>query len=86
MLNNLRAELVRKGFNTPAEAVADALSCTAKTARNKLDGISPVTVPEAVKIIEMYFSKDNFTIEYLFAQTQTTICCVEQQSDERGES
>lgn len=46
MLNNLRAELVRKGFNTPSEAVADALNCTPKTARNKLDGISPVTVPE----------------------------------------
>lgn len=72
MLNNLRAELVRKGFNTPSEAVAAALNCTPKTARNKLDGISPVTVPEAVKIIEKYFANDNFTIEYLFAEVKVT--------------
>lgn len=72
MLNNLRAELVRKGFNTPSEAVAAALKCTSKTARNKLDGISPVTVPEAVKIIETYFANDNFTIEYLFLEVKAT--------------
>lgn len=71
MLNNLRAELVRKGF-TPSEAIADALDCTPKTARNKLDGISPVTVPEAVKIIEKYFADDDFTIEYLFAEVKVT--------------
>ena len=72
MLNNLRAELVRKGFNTPSEAVAAALNCTQKTARNKLDGHSPVTVPEAVKIIETYFAEDQFTIEYLFAEVRST--------------
>lgn len=66
MLNNLRAELVRKGFFTPSEAVAIALGCTQKTARNKLDGTSPVTVPEAVKIIDDYFADDGFSIEYLF--------------------
>lgn len=70
MLNNLCAELVRKGFNKPSEAVATALNCTLRTARNKLNNISPVTVPEAVKIIEKYFSNDNFTIEYLFTQTE----------------
>ena len=67
MLNNLRAELVRKGYKNPAEAVVAALGCTDKTARNKLDGITPVTVPEAIAIVERYFVKDNFTIEYLFA-------------------
>lgn len=66
MLNNLRAELVRKGFSHPSEAIANALNCTQRTARNKLSGLSPVTVPEAVKIIERYFADDNFTIEYLF--------------------
>lgn len=72
MLNNLRAELVRKGYNTPSEAVASALGCTPKTARNKLDGITPVTVPEAVKIIEVFFKNDSFTIEYLFAEGKVT--------------
>lgn len=72
MLNNLRAELVRKGIKNPAEAVAEALECTEKTARNKLDGITPVTVPEAVTIIERYFSTDKFSIEYLFAEYHAT--------------
>lgn len=68
MLNNLLAELVRKGYYTPSEAIAAALSCTPQTAQNKLNGLSPVTVPEAVKIIETYFAGDSFTIEYLFAE------------------
>ena len=70
MLNNLRAELVRKGYITPSEAIVSALGCSPKTARNKLDGKTPVTVPEAVKIVEKYFSDDNFSIEYLFAQVE----------------
>lgn len=73
MLNNLRAELVRKGYNTPSEAVAAALNCTPKTARSKLDGLSPVTVPEAVKIIETYFAEDHFTIEYLFSEVKAAV-------------
>ena len=72
MLNNLRAELARKGYKTPPEAIASALNCTSKTARNKLDGITPVTVPEAVKIVETYFKNDNFTIEYLFEEAEAT--------------
>ena len=63
MLNNLRAELVRKGFNTPSEAVAAALNCTQKTARNKLDGHSPVTVPEAEKIIEKAIN--NYNVKFV---------------------
>lgn len=66
MLNNLCAELVRKGYKTPSEALVLALNCTPKTARNKLNGNTPVTVPEAVKIIEAFFKEDNFSIEYLF--------------------
>lgn len=68
MLNNLRAELARKGIKALPEAVAEAIGCTPKTARNKLDGLTPVTVPEAVAIIEKYFPNDNFTIEYLFTE------------------
>lgn len=68
MLNNLRAELVRKGFSVPAAGIASVLGCTEQTARKKLNGKSPFTVPEAVKIIETFFSKDGFSIEYLFSQ------------------
>ena len=65
MLNNLRAELVRKGL-TPTDAVAHAINCSIRTAKNKLDEKSDITVPEAVTIMEKYFVNDNFSIEYLF--------------------
>lgn len=70
MLTNLMAELARKGYRTPAQAVSKALGCTEKTARNKIEGKSAITVPEAVAIIQEYFAADNFTIEYLFAQSK----------------
>jgi hypothetical protein len=70
MLNNLKAELVRKGYE-PVQAVVAALECTEKTARNKLNGSSPVTVPEAVKIIERYFATEKLTIEFLFRAYKT---------------
>ena len=66
MLLNLKAEYVRKNIE-PYVGVMKSLGCSEKTARNKLNGITPVTVPEAVKIKEKDFAKDNFTIEYLFA-------------------
>ena len=65
MLYNLKAELVRKGLE-PANAIAAALNCTEKTARNKLGNITPVTVPEAVAIQQRYFSLDEYSLEYLF--------------------
>lgn len=65
MLNNLRAEYIRKGI-TPYRGVMQALGCSEKTARNKLNGIYPVTVPEALKIIKKDFSDNDFQIEYLF--------------------
>ena len=66
MLLNLKAEYARKNIE-PNAAVMNAIGCTAKTAYNKLNGITPITVPEAVKIKEKDFSNDNFTIDYLFA-------------------
>jgi hypothetical protein len=72
MLTNLMAELARKGYRTPTQAVRKALGCTDKTARNKVDGKSPITVPEAVAIIQECFAGDNFSIEYLFAQSKDT--------------
>lgn len=67
MLNNLKAELVRKGI-VPHKGIMSALSCSEVTARKKLNGVSPTTVPEAFKIIDYNFKDDNFSIEYLFLE------------------
>ncbi|MCI8403278.1 MAG: hypothetical protein HFE49_00080 [Clostridia bacterium] len=72
MLNNLKAEYVRKGIE-PYKGIVEALKCTAKTARNKLNGESAVTVPEACKIIRHSFCNDDFTIEYLFSDSNNSI-------------
>jgi len=65
MLNILRGELVKKG-KAPAKAIIEALGCAEKTARNKLNGETDFTVPEAIKIIDMYFKDDNIRIDQLF--------------------
>lgn len=70
MLSNLKAEYVRKNIE-PNEGVMKALGCSAKTAYNKLNSITPMSVPEAVKIIKHDFSEDGFTIDYLFADSET---------------
>ncbi|HIR02534.1 MAG: hypothetical protein U0M23_04840 [Acutalibacteraceae bacterium] len=67
MINNLKAELVRKGYDNPTEVIAACLSCAPKTAYNKLHGITQFSVKEAVKIKEKLFANDPFTIAYLFA-------------------
>lgn len=67
MLNNLKAELTRKGLNPVAEIVT-TINCTEKTARNKLQGITPFTVPEAIQVREKYFKSENFKFEYLFEE------------------
>lgn len=66
MLYNLKAEYTRKGIE-PYKGVMNALGCSGKTARNKLNGTTSVTVPEACKIIEHSFKNDGLSIEYLFA-------------------
>lgn len=65
MLNNLKAELVRKELR-PESAVTNALGCCTKTAKAKLDGIRDFTVPEAFKILNTYFTDENLSLEYLF--------------------
>lgn len=65
MLNNLKAELVRKGLK-PEKAVCNAIGCCEKTARSKLKGNVDLSIPEAFKITDMYFSDDNFSLDYLF--------------------
>lgn len=58
MLNNLKAEFVRKNI-VPYKGVMQSIGCTGRTARNKLKGITPLTIPEAVQIYESYFINDN---------------------------
>ena len=65
MLNNLKAELVRKKLE-PELAVRDALGCCSKTAKAKLKGTRDFTVPEEFKIIDAYFPDDEFPLDYLF--------------------
>ncbi len=65
MLNNLKAELVRKNL-VPERAVKTVLGCTAKTAKAKLNGESDFSISEAFKIVNSYFGDDNFSYEFLF--------------------
>lgn len=65
MLNNLKAEFVRKGLE-PKSAVRSVLGCCYKTADLKIKGIRDFTVPEALKIVDRYFPNHEFSWEYLF--------------------
>lgn len=67
MLNNLKGELIKKGLD-PVKAIMEAIGCAERTARNKLNGTSDFTVPEAVKIGNKYFENENFPVEYLYSR------------------
>lgn len=69
MLSNLKAELVRKNL-VPEAAVMAAIGCTDKTARAKLNGASDFTLPEAIKIVNIYFANCNYSYEELFANIE----------------
>ncbi len=66
MLNNLKAEYMRKNIQ-PYKGIMGALGCSEKTARNKLNGATDVTITEAFKIINKNFKDDGLSLEYLFA-------------------
>lgn len=70
MLNNLRAELIRKNQN-PEKAVEQTLGCTYKTAKSKTNGESDFTLTEAFKIMNTFFPNGEFDFEYLFANEKT---------------
>lgn len=70
MLNNLKAELIRKELE-PEVAVCKALGCCSRTAKAKLRGISDFTVPEAFKIVNAYFPDNEFSLDYLFSSNET---------------
>ena len=63
MYNNLNAEFVRINVR-PYVGVSQALECSERVARNRLNGQTPFTVNEATKIKEKYFP--TMTIDYLF--------------------
>lgn len=65
MLNNLRAELVRKELN-PEKAIIATLGCTWKTANSKLRGESDFTVPEALEVVNAYFPNEKFKYDFEF--------------------
>ena len=64
MLYRLKGALTAKK-KEPVSAVMTALGCSEKTARNKLNGSSPVTLPEAIKIVDAYFrNPDDNPVKY----------------------
>ncbi len=67
MTVNLVAELVKKGVPAQrvAKEIAQTIGVTEKTARNKINGITGFTVPEAVKINEAWFDGGQ-RLDYLF--------------------
>lgn len=67
MTLNLIAELVKLGIpaNQVAKAIAKTIGSSEKTARNKLNGVTEWTVPEAMKINDEFFAGAQ-SIEYLF--------------------
>ena len=73
MTNNLVAELIRSGVapKNVVREVAQTIRVTERTARNKINGETDFTVPEAVRINEAFFAGGQ-NLEYLFAQTPRT--------------
>ncbi|MCH5352978.1 MAG: hypothetical protein J1E06_05895 [Acutalibacter sp.] len=70
MTRNLIAELVKKGIppGNIAKEIAKTLEVSEKTARNKLNGVTAFTFPEAVKINDDWFG-GTLNLEYLFKQS-----------------
>lgn len=68
MTRNLIAEMVKAGIpaNQAAKEVAKAINVSEKTARNKINCVTGFTVPEAVKINEVFFNGQK-KLDYLFA-------------------
>ena len=70
-MNNMYMALMEIGVK-PEQAsrvLAKALSCSERTARNKLNGSSDFTIREAVNINKKIFS-DKYEIGYLFKRDE----------------
>jgi hypothetical protein len=61
MKRNLLAEMYRRGVKVAA--IAEALSINEKTVRNKIQGYSAFTFPEAEALRDTFFPEEN--LEYL---------------------
>lgn len=62
-MRNLRAEMERYGVTVTD--IQKNLGCSEKTVRNKINGETDFTLPEAFKIKNEFFK--GYTLEYLFA-------------------
>lgn len=63
-MKNLSAEMTRYGVkNTDIQTL---LSCTDRTVRNKLDGVTEFSVKEALRIRDTFFP--GMRIAYLFSE------------------
>lgn len=62
-MRNLSAEMARYGVKNAD--IQKLLSCTDKTVRNKIDGVTEFSVAEALKIRDVFFP--GLRVEYLFA-------------------
>ena len=63
-MRNLRAEMIRYGVSS--SDIQALLSCTDKTVKNRLDGVSEFSVGDSMKIRDTFFP--GLRLEYLFAQ------------------
>lgn len=62
-MRNLSAEMARYGVRNVD--IQNLLSCTDRTVKNKIDGITEFSVAEALKIRDAFFP--GLRVEYLFA-------------------
>lgn len=62
-MRNLSAEMARYGVRNVD--IQNLLSCTDKTVKNKIDGVTEFSVAEALKIRDTFFP--GLRVEYLFA-------------------
>ena len=63
-MRNLRAEMARYGVSSTD--IQKLLSCTDKTVKSRLDGLSDFSVRDSMLIRDTFFP--GMRIEYLFAQ------------------
>lgn len=68
-MNNLKAEMVRKGIRV--EDIERLLGCSGKTVRNKMCGKTDFTFGEAQRIRDSFFP--GMTLEFLFAPDDAEI-------------
>ncbi|MDD7511021.1 MAG: HTH domain-containing protein [Peptostreptococcaceae bacterium] len=64
MHKNLNAEMAR--YEITVSDIAKLLSCSERTVKNKISGITPFTYKEAITIRNEFFN--NLETEYLFEQ------------------